>query len=79
MKVVDMFGSGLPVIAKRFPCITELVSDGRNGRLFDNSHELFQIIKSLACGFPLHCLVSYLEIKNHFISYCEYHLHFFSS
>uniref|UniRef100_A0A915PAY1 Glycosyl transferase family 1 domain-containing protein n=1 Tax=Setaria digitata TaxID=48799 RepID=A0A915PAY1_9BILA len=55
MKVVDMLGCGLPVIAKRFGCIGELVSDGHNGRLFDTSHELSQIIKSLTCGFPLHC------------------------
>lgn len=54
MKVVDMFGSGLPVIAKRFACIGELVVEGHNGRLFDTSHELSQIIKSLSCGFPSH-------------------------
>ncbi|CAG9533237.1 unnamed protein product [Cercopithifilaria johnstoni] len=55
MKVVDMLGCGLPVIAKRFGCIGELISDGHNGRLFDTSHELSHIIKSLTCGFPLHC------------------------
>ncbi|KAL4002847.1 Glycosyl transferases group 1 family protein [Acanthocheilonema viteae] len=55
MKVVDMLGCGLPVIAKRFGCIGELVSDGHNGRLFDTTHELSHIIKSLTCGFPLHC------------------------
>ncbi|VDM40247.1 unnamed protein product [Toxocara canis] len=52
MKVVDMFGCRLPVIAKRFACIGELVNEGHNGRLFDNCHELWQIIKSLSCGFP---------------------------
>ncbi|VDN02821.1 unnamed protein product [Thelazia callipaeda] len=55
MKAVDMLGCGLPVVAKRFSCIGELISDGHNGRLFDTSHELSQIIKSLTCGFPLHC------------------------
>uniref|UniRef100_A0A915AKT8 Chitobiosyldiphosphodolichol beta-mannosyltransferase n=3 Tax=Parascaris univalens TaxID=6257 RepID=A0A915AKT8_PARUN len=66
MKVVDMFGCGLPVIAKRFACISELVNEGHNGRLFDNCHELSQIIKSLSCGFPtystqLHTLATNLE------------------
>ncbi|VIO91848.1 glycosyl transferase, group 1 family protein [Brugia malayi] len=55
MKVVDMLGCGLPVIAKRFGCIGELISDGHNGRLFDTSHELSHIIKTLSCGFPVHC------------------------
>ncbi|KAM3723752.1 Chitobiosyldiphosphodolichol beta-mannosyltransferase [Dirofilaria immitis] len=55
MKIVDMLGCGLPVIAKRFGCIGELILDGHNGRLFDTSHELSHIIKSLTCGFPLHC------------------------
>ncbi|MFH4979613.1 hypothetical protein AB6A40_006322 [Gnathostoma spinigerum] len=61
MKVVDMFGSGLPVLAKKFTCIGELVIDGQNGRLFDTSHELCDLIKSLTCGFPLHSSVSLLD------------------
>jgi beta-1,4-mannosyltransferase len=40
MKVVDMFGCGLPVLAKSFPCIAELVRDGKNGRVFDTGEEL---------------------------------------
>ncbi|CAI4232271.1 unnamed protein product [Auanema sp. JU1783] len=54
MKAVDMLGSGIPVLAKRFDCIGELIEDGHNGHLFDNSTELFRIILSMATGFPNH-------------------------
>uniref|UniRef100_A0A7I4YDA2 Chitobiosyldiphosphodolichol beta-mannosyltransferase n=1 Tax=Haemonchus contortus TaxID=6289 RepID=A0A7I4YDA2_HAECO len=55
MKVVDMFGAGIPVLAKRFNCIGELVQDGRNGQLFDTATDLFQHLYALATGFPTHC------------------------
>ena len=38
MKVLDMFGSGLPVVAVKFPTLPELVQDGENGFIFDSSH-----------------------------------------
>uniref|UniRef100_A0A8R1HID3 Uncharacterized protein n=1 Tax=Caenorhabditis japonica TaxID=281687 RepID=A0A8R1HID3_CAEJA len=55
MKVVDMFGAKVPVLAKRFKCIGELVYDGINGRLFDDSEELYEQITELAKGFPADC------------------------
>ncbi|KAE9420228.1 hypothetical protein Angca_009496, partial [Angiostrongylus cantonensis] len=54
MKVVDMFGAGIPVLAKRFNCIGELVQDGQNGHLFDTATDLFQQLYTLATGFPTH-------------------------
>merc|ERR1719228_1511240 len=45
MKVVDMFGCGLPVAAIQFEALGELVIDGENGRVFEDSIELSEIIK----------------------------------
>jgi len=39
-----MFGAGLPVFALNFPALPELVKDGRNGRIFNNSAELANLI-----------------------------------
>ena len=53
MKVVDMFGCRLPVAAVSFPALPELVKDGVNGRVFQNSQELGDIIQDWFQGFPL--------------------------
>lgn len=47
-----MFGCKIPVLAKRFPSIGELVVEGVNGRLFDRENELKQILIDLSTGFP---------------------------
>jgi len=52
MKVVDMFGCGLPVAAIEFEALNELVLDGENGRTFKNSEELSGIIQNWFRGFP---------------------------
>lgn len=40
MKVLDMFGAGLPVCAFDFKALPELVQNGENGLIFSNSAEL---------------------------------------
>lgn len=55
MKVVDMFGCGLPVCAVSYSCIDELVKDGENGLLFGNSSQLANQFLELFKGFPHEC------------------------
>ncbi|KAK9056856.1 hypothetical protein SSX86_024220 [Deinandra increscens subsp. villosa] len=55
MKVVDMFGCGLPVCAVSYSCITELVKVEKNGLLFSSSSELADELMMLFKGFPDGC------------------------
>jgi len=54
MKVVDMFGVGLPVAAKDFPALDELVKDQENGRIFSSPEELAEILGEWFKGFSVH-------------------------
>ncbi|KAJ3151674.1 mannosyltransferase [Geranomyces variabilis] len=47
MKIVDMFGCGLPVCAVDYPCLRELVEDGVNGRVFGTAGELCKHLQEL--------------------------------
>ncbi|KAK6157477.1 hypothetical protein DH2020_011725 [Rehmannia glutinosa] len=55
MKVVDMFGCGLPVCAVSYSCIKELVDVEKNGLLFSSSAELADELMMLFEGFPERC------------------------
>ncbi|GAB4833757.1 hypothetical protein Ancab_032007 [Ancistrocladus abbreviatus] len=55
MKVVDMFGCGLPVCAVSYSCIEELVKVEKNGLLFSSSRELADELLMLFRGFPDEC------------------------
>ncbi|KAK9269515.1 hypothetical protein L1049_001290 [Liquidambar formosana] len=55
MKVVDMFGCGLPVCAVSYSCIKELVKVEKNGLLFSSSSELADELLMLFKGFPEEC------------------------
>ena len=45
-----MFGCSLPVAAKRFACLDELVRDGVNGLTFDTSDELVVCLRTMLGG-----------------------------
>jgi beta-1,4-mannosyltransferase len=55
MKVVDMFGCGLPVCAVNFDCLDELVKNGENGLIFHNAEELTNQLLTLLKDFPHGC------------------------
>lgn len=61
MKVVDMFGSNLPVCAMSFECIDELVKENKNGLLFDDSDSLVKCLKMLLKDFPNNSLLKQLK------------------
>jgi beta-1,4-mannosyltransferase len=52
MKVVDMYGAGLPVCAVDYECIDELVIAGKTGLLFQDAQELAQQLLELLKHFP---------------------------
>jgi len=53
MKLADMLGSGLPVLAVDYgPCLREQLRDGENGFVFSTAAELAEKIFDLFKDFP---------------------------
>ncbi|XP_066993655.2 chitobiosyldiphosphodolichol beta-mannosyltransferase [Anabrus simplex] len=77
MKVVDMFGCGLPVLAYDFPCLKELVRHGENSYKFKNTQELSTLLQSWFEGFPNNPSQNAinLQFRRQLESYRELHWH----
>ncbi|KAK8854941.1 hypothetical protein IAR55_003680 [Kwoniella newhampshirensis] len=52
MKVVDMFGCGVPVLARKFECIAELVQEDKNGLIFETGEEMGYQLVDVLTSFP---------------------------
>eukprot|EP00761_Pharyngomonas_kirbyi_P002224 gb/GECH01002228.1/.p1 GENE.gb/GECH01002228.1/~~gb/GECH01002228.1/.p1 ORF type:complete len:487 (+),score=88.86 gb/GECH01002228.1/:1-1461(+) len=52
MKIIDMFGAGVPVCAVEYPTIFEQVQHESTGLIFRTSEELADQLMRLADGFP---------------------------
>uniref|UniRef100_A0A1B0GCV1 Beta-1,4-mannosyltransferase n=1 Tax=Glossina morsitans morsitans TaxID=37546 RepID=A0A1B0GCV1_GLOMM len=52
MKIVDMFGCGLPVCAYNFKCLDELVKPHQNGFVFENHQQLSEHLNFWFEKFP---------------------------
>ncbi|GJJ09397.1 hypothetical protein Clacol_003619 [Clathrus columnatus] len=52
MKVVDMFGCSLPVLALDFKCLPELVINGKNGLVFQTADDLTNLLVMTLKNFP---------------------------
>ncbi|KAI9565178.1 hypothetical protein GHT06_008955 [Daphnia sinensis] len=52
MKVVDMFGCGLPVCAVGYNCLGELITDRENGMIFKTAGDLADQLLNWFHGFP---------------------------
>ena len=52
MKVVDMFGAGLPTLAIHFKSIHELVTNSITGFIFKDSKELFELLAYIFVDWP---------------------------
>jgi beta-1,4-mannosyltransferase len=62
MKVLDLFGCEVPVLAHDFTCLNELVKDRVNGRIFSTSDELAKLIYTLLQPLSLR---GALPVPNH--------------
>ncbi|KIJ45070.1 glycosyltransferase family 33 protein [Sphaerobolus stellatus SS14] len=76
MKIVDMFGCELPVLALDFKCLNELVLDGKNGLVFKNAEELAFHLTSILASFPhsakLAALKSYFKTRHPEWEWCSW-------
>ena len=55
MKVADLFGAAVPVVAFDYgPCLAEIAREGDNALLFRTADELVECLRRALAGFPDH-------------------------
>ncbi|ODM97093.1 Chitobiosyldiphosphodolichol beta-mannosyltransferase [Orchesella cincta] len=69
MKVVDMFGCGLPVCAVNFKCVSELVEHNVNGLIFNDAEELAVQIQDWFKEFPKKPNSNHSEFRANLVSF----------
>ena len=62
MKILDLFGCEVPVLAHDFTCLNELVKDRVNGRIFSTSNELANLMYTSLQPLQLHGMI---PVPNH--------------
>jgi beta-1,4-mannosyltransferase len=71
MKIVDMFGSCLPVCAVNYSTLPELVKHDRNGLIFKHDKELARDMETLLSDFPRKSRLGEMQVhlKNNFMKH----------
>ena len=65
MKVLDLFGCEVPVVAHDFGCLHELVQDGVNGRVFRTSEQLADLLYELLQPLASRSSTAGSSVPNH--------------
>ena len=67
-----MMGAGVPIIARRFGCISELIKNEENGFLYEEKDELIiTLMKAVNSPYVLKMRKTILQLRDNLINYHE--------
>jgi len=77
MKVLDMFGAQLPVLALDFPALPELITNNHNGLTFHDAHTLANALVYLLADFDGQSspILARLKQNSRFLPSDDWHAH----